>query len=101
MESAGEVRKQLPRELSPMFRPPVNRTMRTLDRAFFRKVVPLSAAKVFQHSDISRLRNELIKSSDILAVPRVNCVRNIEDTDGLVRKALLLREDLKHDGGFT
>lgn len=98
MESASEGHKQPPRELPSMFRPPVHRAMRTLDRSFFRKIIPLSVAKVFQNSDISRLRTELSKSRDLLVAPRVNCVRNVEDQDGLVRKALLLRGNLTYDG---
>lgn len=86
------------REFLAMFRPPINRAMRSLDRSFFRKTVPISAARVFQHSDISRVRKELSSSKDLLVVHRLNCVRDVKDPDGLVRKALLLRGDLKHDG---
>lgn len=81
-----------------MFRPPVNRAMRVLDRSFFRKTVPLSAAAVFKKSDISSARNELGKSKDLLMLPRLNAVREIRESEDLVRKCLLLREDVKHDG---
>ena len=97
MESK-EARQQVPRELPAMFRPPVNRAMRTLDRSFFRKTVPISAAKIFKHSEISKVRKELSTSLDLLALPRLNSVRDVQDPDGTTRKALLLREDLKHDG---
>lgn len=100
MESTSDVRQQVPRELPAMFRPPVNRAMRTLDRSFFRKTVPISAAKVFQNSEISRVRKELSASRDLLVLPRLNVVREIQDQDGVAKKALLLREDLKHDGSF-
>ncbi|CAL5866120.1 uncharacterized protein PFLUO_LOCUS327 [Penicillium psychrofluorescens] len=89
------------REFLAMFRPPINRAMRSLDRSFFRKTVPISAARVFQHSDISRVRKELSSSKDLLVVHRLNCVRDVKDPDGLVRKALLLRGDLKHDDKTT
>ncbi|CAI7669684.1 unnamed protein product [Penicillium bialowiezense] len=70
-----------------MFRPPVNRAMRTLDRSFFRTTIPLSAARIFKPSDISNVRKELAKS-DLLVLPR----------DGSVRKALLLKETFKIEG---
>lgn len=98
MDSTSDVRQQIPRELPSMFRPPVNRAMRTLDRSFFRKVVPISAAKIYKHSEISRVRKELSANRDMLVLPRLNVVREIQDQDGVGRKAILLREDLKHDG---
>lgn len=82
-----------------MFRPPANRAMRTLDRSFFRRTVPISAAKVFQNSEISKVRKELVNSHDILAQPRLSSVQDLKEPDGVARKALLLREDLKYDGG--
>lgn len=100
MEPTSEARQQVPRELPAMFRPPVNRAMRTLDRSFFRKTVPISAAKIYQNSEISRVRKELFASRDLLVLPRLNVVREIVDQDGVARKALLLREDLEHDGEF-
>ncbi|GIC86739.1 tRNA(m(1)G37)methyltransferase [Aspergillus udagawae] len=88
-------------DLPEMFRPPVNRAMRVLDRSFFRKTVPLSAAAVCQNSDISKVRAELHKSRDLLAVPRLNCIRDVTDQDGQIKKALLLRETVKHDDKET
>ncbi|GAQ04631.1 hypothetical protein ALT_1952 [Aspergillus lentulus] len=88
-------------DLPEMFRPPVNRAMRVLDRSFFRKTVPLSAAAVFQNSDISKVRAELHKSRDLLAVPRLNCIRDVTDQDGQIKKGLLLRETVKHDDKET
>ena len=86
--------------LPVMFRPPVNRAMRVLDRSFFRKTIPLSAATVFKNSDISKARNELAKSRDLLTVPRLNSIQEIKENNDLVRKCLLLREDIKHDGSL-
>lgn len=94
-------RTQVPRELPAMFRPPVNRAMRTLDRSFFRKTVPLTSARIFQNSEISRVRKELAKTKDLLVLPRLSSVQEIPDQDGTVRKALLLRETVKHDGRFV
>ncbi|KAJ6028013.1 tRNA(m(1)G37)methyltransferase [Penicillium herquei] len=99
MESSNDA-QHVARDQPSMFRPPVNRAMRTLDRAFFRTTMPISAAKIFNNSEISKVRQELTKSKDLLTVPRLSAVRNIEEEDG-VRKALLLREDLKHDGAFN
>jgi tRNA (guanine37-N1)-methyltransferase len=71
--------------------------MRTLDRSFFRKTVPLSAARVFKPSDISNVRKELMKG-DLLVLPRVNGIREVKEQDGSVLKALLLKESVKADG---
>lgn len=93
-----EGQKHPPADFPTMFRPPVNRTMRTLDRSFFRKTIPLSAAAIYKKSDISSTRSELVKSRDLLAVPRLDSIREMKESDGLVRKCLLLRQDVKHDG---
>jgi hypothetical protein len=107
-------------KLPEMFRPPVNRAMRVLDRSFFRKTIPLSAATVFENSNISRVRNALGKSHDLLALPRLNVIRPVPTTtaaqtvegegegetgkkrklSGEERKCLLLREGIKYDGGY-
>ncbi|KAJ5680583.1 hypothetical protein N7536_011722 [Penicillium majusculum] len=88
-------------ETPAMFRPPVNRAMRTLDRSFFRRNVPLSVARVFKTSDISNVRKELVKSRDILLLPRISPIREVKDQDGKAWKAMLLREDLKVDDKAT
>ncbi|OAX78991.1 tRNA (guanine(37)-N1)-methyltransferase [Emergomyces africanus] len=101
---------------SDMFRAPVNRMMRTLDRSFFKKTVPLSAATIFDKTSISSIKNELIQSKDLLLANRIIPVRaaregpleNVADhwygskdrrQDG--RKCLLLREDIKADDATT
>lgn len=86
--------------LPPMFRPPVNRAMRVLDRPFFRKSVALSAAGVFKDSDISRCRAELIKSRDLVQVPNLSTIQDLSDPGSGINKCLLLREGVKHDGGW-
>ncbi|KAJ5549342.1 tRNA(m(1)G37)methyltransferase [Penicillium frequentans] len=100
MESSNDERQQVSNNLPDMFRPPVNRAMRTLDRSFFRKTVPIAAAKVFKNSEISKVRQELHKVRDLLAVPRLSCVRDLQEEDG-VKKALLLRGDLRPDDKTT
>jgi tRNA (guanine37-N1)-methyltransferase len=87
-------------ETPAMFRPPVNRAMRTLDRSFFRRNVPLSVAQVFKQSDISNVRKDLVRSHDLLVLPRISSIREVKGQDGKVWKAMLLREDLKVDGRF-
>ncbi|OJJ48535.1 hypothetical protein ASPZODRAFT_158221 [Penicilliopsis zonata CBS 506.65] len=93
------------RELPEMFRPPVNRAMRVLDRSAFRKAIPLAAATVFKTSDISRVRKELMRGRDALIIPRLNNIQEIkEKEDGggeILRKCVLLREDIKHDDSTT
>lgn len=96
--------------LPPIFRPPVNRAMRVLDRSFFRKTIPLSAATVFENSNISRVRSELAKSHDLLTLPRLNIIRPApasapagqpaegKKSSDSTRKCLILREGIKHDG---
>jgi tRNA (guanine37-N1)-methyltransferase len=84
-------------DVAEMFRPPVNRAMRVLDRSFFKKTVPVSAATIFNHKNISRVRNELIKSEDALVLPRLQPIIDFKKGD-TVMKALLLREGIKHNG---
>lgn len=97
MEIDSEPTQPLRSDLPAMFRPPVNRAMRVLDRSFFKKTVPISAAAIFKTSDISNVRKELTKSRDMLVLPRLGSIREIKVND-LVHKCLLLREDIKHDG---
>ncbi|KAE8386578.1 hypothetical protein BDV23DRAFT_175371 [Aspergillus alliaceus] len=92
--------KTLNSDLPTMFRPPVNRAMRVLDRSFFQKTVPLSAATIFKTSDISRVRGQLHKSRDLLGLPRMSSVREVTVNDE-VKKCLLLREGIKYDDVTT
>lgn len=87
-------------DLPAMFRPPVNRAMRVLDRSFFRKTVPISAAAIYKASDISNVRRVLLKNNDMLSLPRASSIREVRDQEdsSVVRKGILLREDIKHDG---
>ncbi|MCJ1388103.1 tRNA(m(1)G37)methyltransferase [Xylographa bjoerkii] len=88
--------------ISDMFRPPVNHAMRVLDRAFFRKSVPLAAARVFEDDQISRCRNYL--GQDILHIDRIGSIRSIpEDKTGGMRgrKALLLNPNIRPEDPST
>ncbi|MCJ1280917.1 tRNA(m(1)G37)methyltransferase [Xylographa opegraphella] len=88
--------------LSDMFRPPVNHAMRVLDRAFFRKSVPLAAARVIDDAQISRCRTYL--SKDVLHVDRISCVRSIPGEQSAGQKAckaLLLSPNIRPDDPST
>lgn len=87
-------------DLPEMFRPPINRAMRVLDRSFFQKKIPVSAAAIYKASDISNVRKELLKSRDMLALPRLNSIREVKD-NAEIRRGILLREDVRHDGMRT
>jgi tRNA (guanine37-N1)-methyltransferase len=89
-------------EKSEMLRPPVNRAMRVLDRGFFQKTVPISAARVASNQHISQCRRELEKSKDMLD-PGTHEVRTIvsDPTPELAqqgRKCILLREGIASSG---
>ncbi len=88
-----------PEPIDDMFRPPVNRAMRVLDRSFFVKRIPLSAARVFDNKNISKCRTELTKSKDILFLDRFPTVK-VDDGEGgdPKRKCVLLKPEIKHDG---
>lgn len=81
-----------------MFRPPINRAMRILDRSFFSKDIPLSAARVPSVQNISRCRSELERSRDLLKLSGVVTVRQDPELLDQGKKCLLLRPEIKHDG---
>ncbi|PGH14667.1 hypothetical protein AJ80_05848 [Polytolypa hystricis UAMH7299] len=61
-----------------MFRPPVNRAMRLLDRSFFQKTVPLAAARVFELKELNNISKRLLKSKDLLVEQRIIPARVLE-----------------------
>jgi tRNA (guanine37-N1)-methyltransferase len=79
-----------------MIRPPVNRAMKILDRAFFNKRIPTSAAQILDLKQISRCRTEL--HHDLLKLDRMQAVRCVRDPQGKESKALLLKSAVKADG---
>ena len=83
-------------EIANMFRPPVNRAMRVLDRSFFKKSVSLAAARVFDIKQISKFRTDL--SYDLLKLDRMSAVKTVRDAQGEEGKALLLKPEVKSDG---
>ena len=86
----------LPLSSADMFRPPVNRAMRVLDRSFFKKRITLCAARVFDKKQISKFRFEL--SHDILKLERMQSVQSIPDLLGEDYRALLLNPRIKTHG---
>lgn len=81
---------------SAMFRPPVNRAMRALDRSFFKRSIPLSAARIRDNKNISKYLAEL--RLDLLKLERMQAVRSVKDHAGQEGKALLLKPEVKPDG---
>lgn len=79
-----------------MFRVPINRSMQTLDRSLFKKVIPVKAARVFDNKNISRVRGDLERSKDALHQDRLGSVYPDPDPDRakIVRKCVLLRPEL-------
>ena len=83
-----------------MFAPPVNRAMKVLDRSFFQKTIPTSAARIFNPKDISRCRKELTASKDTLPSNRIDPIRADPDLGRATKgsKCLLLRPEVVHSG---
>ncbi|KAI5846561.1 guanine(37)-N1-methyltransferase [Morchella snyderi] len=80
-----------------VFLPPVNRAMRTLDRSFFAKAIPLAAAHIFDAKNITHFQKECAR--DVLRLPRTKTIITEADpaAPGGVRKLLLLRPEVRVD----
>lgn len=70
--------------------------MKTLDRSFFQKTIPTSAARILDQRQISKCRGEL--HNDLLKLDRMQAVKIVKDTQGKEGKALLLKPVVKADG---
>lgn len=83
-----------------MFAPPSNRSMRILDRSFFRKHIPLSAARISEKKDIGKLQKALERSKDLLTVERIRRIQPDPDPELAAKqgKCFLLSPRIKHDG---
>lgn len=85
-----------------MLRPPVNRGLKVLDRSLFRTSFPLASATIFDPKNTARIKNELMKSKDIVHEPGVMAVKPLQDIRDqeldIKRKCVLLRQGIKHDG---
>lgn len=85
-----------------MFRPPVNRAMRVLDRSFFRREYPISAAKVYDVKSMSKVQRELVKSREILHIRAIAPVQPVPtEASSDAQKCIILRPELKHNGMQT
>ena len=84
-----------------MIRPPVNYAMRMLDRAFFRKDLALTAARVTDKKLLGSVLRSLEKSKDVLRLERFPSIVSDPDTaaheDG---KCVLLRSDIRVEGTY-
>ncbi|KAK3116249.1 tRNA(m(1)G37)methyltransferase [Teratosphaeriaceae sp. CCFEE 6253] len=85
---------------SEMFRAPLHRGMRTLDRSAFAKTVSLKAARIFDNKNISRIRSALERSKDALQQDRVASVHPDPDPELATagKKCLLLRPEAVASG---
>ena len=94
--------KAPPPLIDDMLRPPVNRAMRQLDRAFFKKTVPIAAARIFSNQHISPCRKDLEKSDDLFRFERISSVQADPGAgaDGNGRKCLLLKPGVRHNGAY-
>lgn len=89
--------------MSSLFRPPVNRAMRALDRNFFRKTVPMSAARVFDPRNTSRVVKKC--AADLLQKENSNVPKGLrtivpDPNSESGGKVLLMRPGVKYDGSF-
>lgn len=81
-----------------MFRPPFNRAMRAFDRTFFKKTIPISAARVLDNKNITKCRFDLTRSKDVLGLDRLGVVRPDPTDHNNGTKCILLRPELRDDG---
>ena len=79
-----------------MFRPPVNRAMRVLDRSFFKKSIETSVARITDPRQIAKCRKDL--NHEILKLDRMPAIKSVQDSQGAEAKALLLKPEIKPDG---
>jgi tRNA (guanine37-N1)-methyltransferase len=79
-----------------MFRCPINRSMKTLDRSLFQKTIPLKAARIFDNKNISRVRGDLERNKVAIFQERLGSVYPDPDPDlaKTGRKCVLLRPEI-------
>ena len=83
-----------------MFAPPTNYAMRVLDRGFFKRTVPLCAARIFRARDIADCRAQLLRTKELLKYGVVRPI--VSDPDEQLARAggkcLILRPGVEHSG---
>ena len=84
-----------------MFRPPIHRAMRILDRPLFQKDVHLAAACVLDSKQIATYRKEL--HDDLLKLERLPPIRSVPPSVSTDKssKCLLLKPSTRVDGKWT
>lgn len=83
-------------ELPEIFRPPVNRSMRVLDRNFFQKTLPIAAATVLDNRNLSEVRSKIQSAGNLLNVFSIKAVVSDETVPG--RKCILLQPGILATG---
>ena len=96
VEVAGKKMNLNSLDLPEVFLPPINRSMQTLDKAFFHKVIPLAAASISDVRQITNIRKELDHSGDILKISQLRHLREDDSTPGA--KCILLRNGIDANG---
>ena len=86
-------------ELPELFLPPVNRSMRELDRSFFQKSVSVTAARITDFKSIKSIRDTLSRCRDVLNLTTLKTLFDMPNDPGA--KYLLLQPDVKVDGNFS
>ncbi|CAZ84968.1 unnamed protein product [Tuber melanosporum] len=76
------------------FLPPVDRAMRTLDRAFFRKVVPVTAARVLDSALVHTIKEKILK--DLIPFERFNQRYDFNSKLNVETPLLILQPQVKY-----
>jgi hypothetical protein len=85
-------------ELPELYRPPINRAMRVLDRSFFQKTIPIAAATVFEDRNISLVRGKVQSAGHLFGVFSIKSIVPDETVPG--RKCVLLQPGIRATGLF-
>jgi tRNA (guanine37-N1)-methyltransferase len=83
-------------DASSIFSPPINRSMQTLDREFFRKSVALTAGRISDLKRVATIRDILTQSREVLQVYSIKSV--VPDDEDPKTKYILLNPDVKLEG---
>lgn len=82
--------------LPEIFLPPINRSMRVLDRSFFQKTLPIAAATVFDDRNLNTVRRKVQNAGNMLGLFSIKTVVPDEVVSG--RKCILLRPGILATG---
>ena len=77
--------------------------MRDLDRSFFSRKIPTTAARVADNKHLARLRTDLERSGTLLQAKRLRAVQPDPDHERRANggRCLVLETRVKHDGQFV